>query len=156
DEAAVFQAVAGGFEHLVGFACVGAVVGRAIAFWNPVGAVQDPGQHGARVWREKLALTLVGRATGGGEHGALEVALAALVETVEEALVDPIEVEEVDERFAYAWVGEHRTAGVEDETRHAGGESDGHFLADDASVAGGRKIIALGPERRIVLVAQVN
>ncbi len=75
---------------------------------------------------------------------------------MEEAVVHPLEIEEADERFAHARIGELLTPRVEDERGHAGGQPDRDLVLDDAAVGDGGKRIALRPQRRIVLAANVD
>ena len=87
---------------------------------------------------------------------ALEIALRALEEAVIEAAVDPLEVEEGDERATHARVLEYRAARVEGERVHAGGQPRLEFLLENAPVRYRRHVVAFGPAAGIVLRAQVD
>ena len=90
-----------------------------------------------------------------GQIAGVEVTGGALVEIEKIGAVEPLEIEELEHRFAHADVGEHRAARVEDESLHAFGQAVVEFLFNDAAVAHGGKIVAGLPAGRIGLEADV-
>src|ERR1700758_1942498 len=90
-----------------------------------------------------------------GQLAVVEEAGAALVQIVEKAAIDPLEVEQQRERLAHPDVGKDSPARVEDEVGSEFRQSAAKRFFDHAAVAGGGKIVAGAPTRRIALRAHV-
>ena len=91
----------------------------------------------------------------GGEIAAVEIAGGALVEIEEIGVVDPFEIEQMQDRLAHADIGEDRPARVEHQAVHALGQAVGEFFLDHAPLRQRRKIVSRLPAARIGLHAQV-
>ena len=89
------------------------------------------------------------------QFAAVEIAGGALVEIEEIIVVDPFEVEQMQDRLAHADIGEDRPARVEHEPVHALGQAVGECLLDHAAVAQRRKIVGGLPAAGIGFRAHV-
>ncbi len=136
--ASLFQLVDGHFEHL-------AVGARAVCRRQGVGAGQQLRRHGLRRVAEQRQFARVGGVAIGAERRVLPVALRPLEGAAEDVFVHPLEIEGIGKAFAYLFVSEDGTAGVEDETEHAGRQARLEHVLDDIAAMHGGEIIGLPP-----------
>ena len=156
DQLPILQPVARFFEQGQCLAAPIAILSAAVAVRQSERAVHDRQLDRVRVRREQFPLGCVRLVPVGAQVGAVEIALGTVVLAVIERAVDPGEIEQLDQRFAHASVGEDCPPRVEHERRHAGRRLHGQSLFDDAAVAQGRKIVAFCPARRVMLGAKLN
>src|SRR5690606_27257275 len=101
-------------------------------------------------------LERVGRLAGAGEHGTLEVALRTAIKPMIEVAVDPLEIEEIDQRLPYALVSEDRAAGIEGESRHARRQTDIEFAFYDVTIGHRAGVVAFRPARGVFFWAYID
>ena len=89
------------------------------------------------------------------ELAAVEIAGGALVKIEEIVVVDPFEIEQLQNCFAHAHIGKNRPPGIEHQTLHAFRQSVGQLVFDHAAFAQRRKIIGGLPAAGIGFHAQV-
>ena len=85
------------------------------------------------------------RQTAGGEIRVLEEALGPLVGVVHQGLVDPLEIERIDDRLAHRAVLKNRLADVERQALHSCGEIVRDHLLDHHAILKCRKLVSGGP-----------
>src|SRR5689334_12989703 len=90
-----------------------------------------------------------------GQLAAVEIACGSFVEVEKIVVVDPFEVEQLQDRLAHADVGEKRPARVEYQSLHALWQPIGKSFFNDAAVAERRKIVRGLPTPGIGFQTQV-
>src|SRR5262249_26992926 len=96
------------------------------------------------------------RQARGGELGAFEIAVDALIEAEHDGAVQALEIEGVVEGAPHARILEFLQARVEGEGLHDAAALIGPLLADDPPFADRREVIASGPVLGAVLVAEID
>ena len=104
---------------------------------------------------QQLALARIGRDAVCREVAAVEIARGSLIEAEEVSAVEPLEVEQLQDRLAHANIRENRAPRIEHQALHALGQSVGQVFLDDAAVAHCRKIVSGLPAPRISLDPQI-
>src|SRR5262249_51211821 len=80
---------------------------------------------------------------------------SALVQIEEIIVVDPLEIEQLQDGLTHARIRKNRPSRVEDETIHALRESVRHVFLDDLASAQCRELVSHLPTSRIGLDAQI-
>ena len=155
DELRALEFVPGALEQSESLPQTGAVTARAVGDRGRPCAVQDVGAHGIRKRRKQLALARIGRDAVRRQIAAVEITRGAFVEVEEVVVIDPLEVEQVQDRLAHANIGEDRTARIEHQALHALGQSVRKILLGHAAFAQRRKIVGGLPASRIGFHAQI-
>ena len=144
-----FEFVASLFEQFKGTAQTGAVAARAVADRRRPLAGQNIGSYRARIRLEQFEFARVRRHAMRRQIAGIEIAGGTFVEIEEVGAVDPLEVEQVEDRLAHADIGEYRAARVEDEAVHALRQAVVELFFDHAAITQRRKIVTGLPARRI-------
>ena len=97
-----------------------------------------------------------GRQAGGGEIGAVEIAVDALILPEENLLVHFLEIERVIERKPHPRILEFRAADIEGESLHQAEIFDRKFLQQDAFIGDRREVVGGGPVLGEILDAPVD
>src|SRR5205085_10221409 len=114
-------------------------------------ALEHLGLDVLREGGKERALTRVRGPTVRRQLRALEEALRALVDPVEQAAVDPFGIEQEDEGASDAIILKDGSTGVEDERGHAGGQARVELTRDDPAGRRREGFVALDPAARLVL-----
>ena len=89
------------------------------------------------------------------EIATVEIARGALIEVEEIGVVEPFEIEQLQDRLAHTDIGKNRPARVEDQALHAFRQSVGQVFLDDAAFAQRRKFVSGLPAAGIGFDAQI-